>query len=50
MLPFVTMLLFSVHFVHVSHCIASTLFKCDKILLQYVYLASLLSYTGFMLP
>ena len=33
MLPFVTMLLFSVHFVHFGHRIASTLLKFDKILL-----------------
>ena len=32
-LPFVTMLLFSVHFVHFGHCIAPTMFKFDKILL-----------------
>ena len=30
MLPFVTMLLFSVHFVHFGHCIASTLSKFYK--------------------
>ena len=35
-MPFVTMLLFSVYFVHFDHCIASTLFKFDNTALVHV--------------